>query len=144
MSSTNSGLNLRFAPKSSPSGLNSIAVPLRSPVFAMRWSFLSLPFANSTTFDSPSRTASARYSTESAFTAFCPTPFSPTAFLKVSLSYLAPVLMIDTQSRSLPSGIPRPKSRTRAFVSSRSISIFLPWPIVNSSTELSIVSLRST
>jgi hypothetical protein len=41
-------------------------------------------------------------------TAFWPTPFKPTDFWKVSLSYLAPVLMIDTQSMSLPSGMPRP------------------------------------
>ena len=108
MSSTNSGLNLRFSPKSSGSGMNSTTVPLRSRVFATRRSFLSFPLANSTTLDSPSRTASARYSIESAFTAFWPTPLSPTAFLKVSLSYFAPVLMTDTQSRSLPSGMPRP------------------------------------
>jgi hypothetical protein len=45
---------------------------------------------------------------ESAFTAFCPTPLRPTAFWNVSLSYFAPVLMIETQSTSFPSGMPRP------------------------------------
>lgn len=33
-------------------------------------------------------------------------------FLKASLSYLAPVLIFAAQSSSLPSGMPRPKSRT--------------------------------
>jgi hypothetical protein len=47
-----------------------------------------------------------------AFTALVPTPFMPTENWKTSSLNLPPVLICDTQSTTLPSGMPRPKSRT--------------------------------
>ena len=45
---------------------------------------------------------------ESALTALVPTPLSPTDFWKAPESYLPPVLILETQSITFPSGIPRP------------------------------------
>ena len=56
----NSGWNLKSAPNSSSSGMNSTSVPLRSAVFATRWSFFNFPRENSTILVCPSRTACAR------------------------------------------------------------------------------------
>ena len=45
---------------------------------------------------------------ESALTAFVPTPFNPTDFLKALESYFPPVFIFDTTSTTLPNGIPLP------------------------------------
>ena len=66
------------------------------------------PFLNSTTAIFPSRIEAARKYEESALVALIPTPFIPIACLKTELLYLAPVFTLETQSSSLPSGIPRP------------------------------------
>ena len=58
-----------------------------------------------------SRTEAALKYDERAFVAFIPTPFIPIACLNTELLYFAPVFTFETQSSSLPSGIPRPKSR---------------------------------
>ena len=47
-----------------------------------------------------------------ALAALVPTPFKPTDFLNTLESYLAPVLILETQSITFPSGIPLPKSLT--------------------------------
>ena len=44
----------------------------------------------------------------SALTAFTPTPFRPTLFLKAFESYFPPVLSTLTASMSFPWGMPRP------------------------------------
>jgi len=57
----------------------------------------------------PSRTLRTVNSLERAFTAFTPTPFSPTDLRNVVLSSnLPPVFIFDTASESLLSGMPRP------------------------------------
>src|SRR5213075_582396 len=81
---------------------------------------------------------------ESALTALVPTPFNPTLNWKTSSLYFAPVLILDTQSTTLPSGMPRPKSRTDTAVSSMLICTSLPWPMMNSSMALSMTSLSRT
>jgi hypothetical protein len=81
---------------------------------------------------------------ESAFTALVPTPFKPTENWKTSSLYLPPVLICETQSTSLPSGMPRPQSRTVIASPSRRISIFLPAPMMNSSMPLSTTSFSIT
>ena len=104
--STNSGRN-RYFLKIVSSGVKETNVPLRSSV-APEVSFTSSPRSNSTCANLPSRTERARNFVESALTAFVPTPFMPTENWKTSLLNLPPVLSSLTQSRSLPSGIPRP------------------------------------
>ena len=52
---------------------------------------------------------------DNALTAFVPTPFKPTAFLNALVSYLPPVLILETQSKTFPSGIPLPKSLITTF-----------------------------
>ena len=59
-------------------------------------------------------------------TALVPTPFRPTENWKTSSLYLAPVLMMDTHSTTLPSGMPRPKSRTATLEPSMFTSIRSP------------------
>ncbi len=63
----------------------------------------------------PSRMLRTKNSWDSALTALVPTPFSPTLNWNTSSLYLAPVLIRDTQSTTLPSGIPRPRSRTETL-----------------------------
>ena len=81
---------------------------------------------------------------DKAFTALVPTPFRPTDFWNAPESYLPPVLILDTQSITLPKGMPRPKSLTSTSFSPTLISMRLPLPIINSSMELSIISFRRT
>ena len=81
---------------------------------------------------------------ESALTALVPTPFRPTENWKTSSLYLPPVLIWLTHSITLPRGMPRPKSRMVMVSSWRVISTFLPAPMMNSSIELSTISLSST
>ena len=50
---------------------------------------------------------------DNALTALVPTPFSPTLNWNTSSLYLAPVLMRETHSTILPSGMPRPWSRNQ-------------------------------
>ena len=70
----------------------------------------------------------------------------PTENWKLSVLNLPPVLSSLTQSTTLPSGMPRPKSRIAhapEFQSSR-ISTRRPKPMMNSSIALSMTSFRST
>ncbi len=78
----------------------------------------------------------------SAFTALVPTPFRPTAFLKALESYLPPVSIFETTSTTFPRGIPLPKSLTETSPSLTLISIFLPFPMTNSSIQLSTTSFN--
>ena len=71
-----------------------------------------------------------------------PTPLRPTLNWNTSLLYFAPVLMIETQSTTFPSGIPLPKSRTETSPLSMRMSMRLPCPMMNSSMELSMSSFN--
>ena len=66
------------------------------------------PNSKLTIFDFPSRTDSTLKEEDKAFTAFVPTPFRPTDFLKALVSYFPPVFIRETTSTTLPSGIPLP------------------------------------
>ena len=68
----------------------------------------SFPFANVASENSPSRTERTVNSSESAFTAFVPTPFIPTENWNASVLNLPPVFSSETQSTTFPRGIPRP------------------------------------
>ena len=75
-------------------------------------SFLSLPTLNDASANCPSRWLRTRNVFERALTALVPTPLRPTLNWNTSSLYFAPVLILETQSTTLPSGMPRPKSRT--------------------------------
>jgi hypothetical protein len=77
-------------------------------------------------------------------TALLPTPFRPTENWNTSSLNLPPVLILLTQSTTLPRGMPRPKSRTVISTPERLISMRSPWPMMNSSTLLSTTSLSIT
>ena len=57
---------------------------------------------------SPPRNERTSKNSESAFTAFVPTPFMPAENWKLSLSNLPPVFICETQSTTFSSGMPRP------------------------------------
>ena len=132
-------LNLKFE-NIEVSGIKLISVPFFSVVTSSLKSSEITPPENSATFTFPSRTDFTMKYSESALTAFVPTPFNPTDFLNALLSYFPPVFILETASTTLPKGIPLPKSRMVAFPSSIFMSIFLPDFIRNSSMELSIIS----
>ena len=90
------------------SGEKTTLVPLRSEDLPIGGSLTKIPFSNSATLHSPSRKDCTLKKSESAFTALVPTPFSPTDFWNAPESYLPPVLILETQSITFPSGIPRP------------------------------------
>ena len=83
-------------------------VPSFSSEGAISGSLTSFPCVNSTIFDFPSRMDSVIKKEDKAFTALDPTPFNPTVFLNTFESYLAPVLILETQSFTFPNGIPLP------------------------------------
>ena len=83
-------------------------VPLRLVVDSTLASSVSSPRTKPARLIWPSRTLSTTNSVLNAFTALVPTPFRPTDFLNARLSYLPPVLILDTQSTTFPKGMPRP------------------------------------
>ena len=83
-------------------------VPFRLVVDSTFASSVSSPNSKPARLIWPSRTLSTTNSVLSALTAFVPTPLRPTDFLKARLSYFPPVLILDTQSTTLPRGMPRP------------------------------------
>jgi len=126
------------------SGVKRTSVPSGASPSLPCLSDLSLPRSKLARRNLPSRNEATSNADDSAFTALVPTPFRPTENWNTSSLYLPPVLICETHSTTLPSGMPRPKSRTLTVSPSRSISIFLPWPMMNSSTELSTTSLSIT
>ena len=70
--------------------------------------FCFLPRRKRAYFERPDRQLSTSKASDSAFTALVPTPFSPTENWKTSSLYLPPVCIFDTQSTTLPKGMPRP------------------------------------
>ena len=77
-------------------------------------------------------------------TAFAPTPFRPTDFLKAASSNFPPVLRLLVAFTTESSGMPRPKSLTVTLLFSMLMEICLPKPIANSSMELSTISFSIT
>ena len=69
---------------------------------------LSLPASKYASEKRPSRYERISKNSESAFTAFVPTPFMPAENWKFSVSNFAPVFILLTQSTTLSSGMPRP------------------------------------
>ncbi len=128
----------------SAEGVKRTRVPLGSSVSSTGDSSTRLPIEKQTRLHLPSRKAMSSNDDESALTALMPTPLRPTDFLKAAESYLAPVFIFEHTSTTLPSGMPRPKSRTDAETASTSTMMRLPKPIIYSSMELSMTSLRST
>ena len=92
-------------------------------VLVILWSLIKTPFSNSEAFVLPSRYDCTLKVELKALTAFVPTPFNPTDFLKALESYFPPVFILLTQSFTFPKGIPRPKSRMVTLLSSIFISI---------------------
>ena len=90
------------------SGINETFVPFLRDVSSNFSSLVKVPISNSAAADFPSLLDSTRKYVESAFTAFVPTPFNPTDFLKALESYFPPVFIFETTSTTFPSGIPRP------------------------------------
>ena len=73
-----------------------------------RFCDLSRPSSKYASENSPSRNARTSKNSESALTAFVPTPFMPAENWKLSLSNLPPVFIWLTQSTTFSSGMPRP------------------------------------
>ena len=90
------------------SGRKVILVPFLLVVFSMLQSSITEPRLHIIFLTSPSLIASAINFSDNALTAFIPTPLRPTDFLNTFESYLAPVFIFVTQSKSLPNGIPLP------------------------------------
>ena len=83
-------------------------VPFLLDVSSKNSSLSKLPCENSAEADFPSLVDSTLKKVDKAFTAFVPTPFNPTDFLKAFESYFPPVFILETTSTTFPSGIPRP------------------------------------
>ena len=124
------------------SGTNTTLVPLRRELSPTGDSSLNVPYSKAARLDCFSLFDSTIKLEESAFTALVPTPFNPTDFLNALESYFPPVFIFETTSTTLPSGIPRPKSRTVTVLSLMEISMVFPAPITNSSTQLSKTSFK--
>ena len=90
------------------SGMNSISVPLVDESLTTLKSSISSPLEKSTSFFWPSLIEKTLNDSDNAFTAFVPTPFKPIDFLNASESYLPPVFIWETHSKTFPSGIPLP------------------------------------
>ena len=107
----------------------------------MLQSSITEPRLHITFLTSPSLTASAINFSDNALTAFIPTPLRPTDFLNTFESYLAPVFIFVTQSKVYLVEYLCHNLGLQPSVETF-IWILLPWPITNSSIELSITSLR--
>ena len=90
------------------SGMNDTFVPFRLDESSIKSWLIRFPCSNSAEADLLSRVDSTLKNDDNAFTAFVPTPFRPTDFLKAFESYLPPVFIFETTSTTLPSGIPLP------------------------------------
>ena len=89
------------------SGENSTYVPfLSSELFIS--SLTNTPNSKSADLLLPSLVDKTLKEEDNAFTAFVPTPLSPTDFLNALVSYLPPVFIFDTTSTTFPIGIPLP------------------------------------
>ena len=102
-----SGRYLKFL-NISGSGSKVNRVPLRIPESSIGASSINSPRLNTARLIFPSLIDSTLKYSDSALTAFVPTPLSPTDFLNALESYFPPVFIFDTQSTTLPKGIPRP------------------------------------
>ena len=89
------------------SGSKKMYVPFSSSVGSVL-SEVIIPFSKVALLTMPSRYERTSKRELSAFTAFTPTPLSPTLFLKAFESYLPPVLRTLTASIIFPCGMPRP------------------------------------
>ena len=94
--------------KISLSGVNLIKVPFLSSVLTISKSSFIVPFEKTAFLTSPSLNDVTEKESDNALTAFVPTPFKPTDFLNASESYLPPVFILETQSKTFPKGIPLP------------------------------------
>ena len=89
------------------SGENSTYVPfLSSELFIS--SLTNTPNSKSADLLLPSLVDKTLKEEDNAFTAFVPTPLSPTDFLNALVSYFPPVFIFDTTSTTFPIGIPLP------------------------------------
>ena len=90
------------------SGMKRTFVPFRFEVSKGPSSEIKFPASKVAVFNKLSLLEETSNIEESAFTAFVPTPLSPTDFLNALLSYLPPVFILETTSTTFPSGIPLP------------------------------------
>ena len=90
------------------SGVKVTLVPFLLELSRGAASSIKFPASKVANLERLSRFDSTLKADDKAFTAFVPTPLSPTDFLKARESYLPPVFILETTSTTLLNGIPRP------------------------------------